>query len=424
MTPMYGLPYVPGRAIGRLRFDTHGAPGAVTVLRWPDLEALTGAPEAIIVIEPAPLSHSMIRLFSLGVPVVCVDQVQAVQLVDGARVLLDGDTGLVREPAPTDEPGDGAPSVNHAPLFTADGTAVQLRASVASEAGAACARLRGASAIGLVRGEYLVADTAAPPEAAAYEAALSSVCRAAAPLPVTLRLSDFGPSKRPTWLEPGARLSPLGRQGVRWFEHPKVAKAIEAQLQAVASLASHWPLAVLLPFVTLPEEGARWRDWVTQRLPPSMPVGAMAETPAAVLAIDGLLREMDFVGIGCNDLLQGLFETDRDLPEVRSLLDPYAPSVYRLLHLAAEAAGAHRARVQLCGLLSQLPGVLPVLIGLGYRVFSVEPLLLPWLDQHVRGVDTAWAKALATRVCEAANGTEVRERMGLSPAESWVDVAQ
>lgn len=427
MKAVTGLPYIPGRAIGRLCFAADADAGAIAVLAWTQLDSLRGTPEAIIVVEPAPLSHSMIRLFGRGRPVVCVDEEQFRDLEEGVTVLVDGDHGTVRECAPGEEVDWQAEvaawPVNHAPLQTADGVAVQLRASVASAAGAKAARTRGATAIGLVRAEYLVADGPAPPGPEDYETALSNLCRAAAPLAVTLRLSDYGVSKRPTWLEPGLALSPLGRQGLRWFDHPQVAHVVEAQLQAVARLSGQWPLSVLLPFVTLAEESACWRQWARRRLPAGVAVGVMAETPAAVLSIGELLRDADCVGIGCNDLLQGLFEADRDLPEVRTLLDPYAPAVYRLLHAGAEAAGPQCARIQLCGLLSQLPGVMPILVGLGFRAFSVEPLLLPWLDAQVRAVDSEQAQVLARKVCAAGSGAEVRQRIGLAPGRTWATQA-
>ncbi len=105
----------------------------------------------------------------------------------------------------------------------------------------------------------------------------------------------------------------------------------------------------------------------------------MAESPAAVLAMPHWFEVADFVAIGCNDLMQCLFAADRDLAEVRRHLDPYSPELFRFLKQAAEAAGDNINKVQLCGLLPQLPGVLPVLLGMGFRVFSVAPVMIPYL---------------------------------------------
>ena len=96
--------------------------------------------------------------------------------------------------------------------------------------------------------------------------------------------------------------------------------------------------------------------------------------------------------------MQCLFAADRDLAEVRHQLDSYSPELFRFLKQAADAAGDNMYKVQLCGLLPQMPGVLPVLLGMGFRVFSVAPDSLSRenrkRDQLVSGKSTR-----STRLC-------------------------
>lgn len=408
MQSVQGFAYVPGRAEGPVYFGPRAPAGSVVVVTWGELAQLTPFPAAVIVVEAAPLSHAMIRLFSLARPVVCIDRFQAARLEPGAPVMVDGSTGRVVPASSDDSDGVEAPSPPAGPIHTADGIEVALRASVSAAAGAGLARQRGARSIGLVRAEYLAMGAERPPDRAMIERALSTLCQAADPLPVTVRLSDYGSSKWPSWLKSCAPPQALGLQGVRWFDREPVESVIAAQLQAIRRLSRQWKLRVLLPFVTLPEEGRRWCDWARTHVSDAVPVGIMAESPAAVLALAELQASADFVGIGCNDLLQGLFEADRDLPEVRHLLDPYAPAVYRLLRFGIESVRGDGSDIQLCGLLPQLPGALPVLLGLGYRTFSVEPLMLPWLAQTIQATDTATARKLAQDVCEARDGGVVR----------------
>lgn len=414
MESTQGVGYVPGRVVGPLCFATASTEGGVAVVEGAGLEQLGGSPAAVIVVEAAPLSHAMIRQFAYAKPVVYVDRQQAARLVPGETVLVDGSSGLIRTAQPGDRESTQAPARDLAPLASTDGVAVEVRASVSDAQGARLARQRGAGAIGLARAELLLPRGTEAPDAAACERAFKAVCEAAAPLTVTIRLADYGASKWPAWLEPYGPPRTLGLQGVRWFDHVGVAAVVEAQLQAIARLSSRWPLQVLVPFVTTPEECRRWCDYVRSRLGTGVPVGVMAETPASVLALREFKASADSVGIGCNDLLQGLFEADRDLPEVRHLLDPYGPVVFRLLRIASETSAAFRERLQLCGLLSQLPGVMPVMLGLGYRIFSVEPLMLPWLCKAIRRTDIVAAQALARAVCEAADAREVRKLLSLA----------
>jgi phosphoenolpyruvate-protein kinase (PTS system EI component) len=214
-------------------------------------------------------------------------------------------------------------------------------------------------------------------------------------------------------------LTPLGLQGCRLFDREPLRSLMQAEVDALGRIASGLDLSILVPFVTDVLELRRWREVILERLPAPMPVGAMAETPAAVLALPDLLEEGGFAGIGCNDLLQCLFAADRDLPAVAGLVDPYAPAVFRFLSLAADAASGMLDRVQICGLLPQLPGVLPVLIGLGFRAFSVEPLLIPRLARKLGGVDIAQTQSLARAVCAAGEPRTVRRLLGLSGGLSW-----
>jgi phosphoenolpyruvate-protein kinase (PTS system EI component) len=111
--------------------------------------------------------------------------------------------------------------------------------------------------------------------------------------------------------------------------------------------------------------------------------------------------------------MQSLFGADRDLPVVRAYLNPYAPALYRLLRLTAGLAGPDVTRVQLCGILPQLPGVLPVLLGLGYRTFSVDVAHAPYLARTVATHAASEYRRLAGAVCAAASSQAVADLLGV-----------
>jgi phosphoenolpyruvate-protein kinase (PTS system EI component) len=161
---------------------------------------------------------------------------------------------------------------------------------------------------------------------------------------------------------------------------------------------------------------AHWRRTVEDATRPcNAVVGPMLETVGAVLLVDHFLAESALVGIGLNDLMQSLYGADRDEPRVRDELDAYAPGVYRLLAHVAQVAGADLERVPLCGILPQLPGVLPVLLGLGYRTFSVDVAHAPYLAQTVVTRMGSQDRALAEAVTAATSAGEVKDLMGLAP---------
>lgn len=419
------MPYVPGVVSGNVRRGWDGG-DQIALVRQNEIGPLAKPPAGIIVVDGAPFSHLLIGIRGLGVPTVIAGEAQAARLTEGMAVVLDGGSGIVT----TDLAGTSLPAlrpptpVAGQPVLTLDGEAVYLRASVRSANAARQAVSFGAAGIGLVRSEFLVPESGVLPDVDFYERTLRAICELAAPLGVTIRLLDLAPDKRPPWLPPiDGVASALGLQGARLFNVAPVGGVFRAQLEAIGQLAAGFDLRVLIPYLVRYEELAYWRDDIARWLPGSVTIGGMTETPSGVLDIANWLNAGDFLAIGCNDLMQCLFGADRDLPAVHRYLDPYAPVLFRLLRQAAHRAGTRLARVQLCGLLPQLRGVLPVLLGLGYRAFSVESTLIPYLAQTVRATDAGSAQGLAEQVCAAVETRQVLEVLGLSPlsCQSFLD---
>lgn len=416
MSELQATPFVPGIARGVLRrASTHKASDSIVVVAQDELKKIDPRPAGIVVVEGAPLSHPMIAVFGMGIPTIIVTRDMAAMLTEGSEVVIDGARGTIVQPVKavfTEKPVPPPPAVGK-PVTTADGTEVVLRASVSGSEAAARAIKYGATGIGLVRSEFLTPADGRRPDAIFYESALHELCEAARPLPVIVRLPDIAPDKPVPWLPPLAGMTgPLGLQGARLYEHEPVRSVFHAMVDAVARLRDQYELSLLIPYLASSAEFRHWRDEITHRLvDASLSIGAMAETPAAVLEMPTWFDAADFVAIGCNDLMQCLFAADRDLPELGFLLDPYAPSLLRFLRQAAEAAGENIHKVQLCGLLPQLPGMLPVLVGMGFRVFSIEPVMVPYLAQTTRTISVTQAADLAQRVCAANDSRQVRQQL-------------
>ena len=153
----------------------------------------------------------------------------------------------------------------------------------------------------------------------------------------------------------------------------------------------------------------------------SIAIGAMAETPVALLDIRNWLNDADFIAIGTNDLMQCLFAADRDLPEMRRYLNPYMPVLFRILMQAAREAAGKIHKVQVCGLLAQMPGILPLLLAMGYRKFSVESTGIPYLAQTIKETNVTNTQRLVKQVCAASNTKIVCKLLGVPVATIWLD---
>lgn len=414
-----GMLYFPGAAAGRLQTAPDRLSAQDIALIKPDeIGRISELPAGFIISDAAPFSHTLIGLLGLGVPTVLIEADQTRLLREGMQVSIDGVTGRidmnseipVRPVTPPPRPATGQ-------AFTlADGTEVRLLASVRSAAAASAAVALGARGIGLVRSEFLTPRHDAVPDAAFYRTCFHELLDAASPLPVTIRLLDLAADKLPVWLPPARGLGQsLGLQGVRLYHTRPVEQVIRDQLAALGELADTRTFRLLIPFIVRPEEFVFWQRRVRACLPDRIAIGAMAETLAAVLDIPRLLDCADFVAIGCNDLMQAVFSADRDDPRLHHYLDPYAPVLFRLLRQVAQSSGERLDRIQLCGVLPQIQGVMPVLVGLGYRNFSVDAPFIPYLAEGIAGTGLNACKSLAADICAARTTQETLEILQLPP---------
>ena len=422
-----GMGYVPGIARGILQRGVAVSGMGIALITQEQVGKLAPPLAGIVLVDGAPFSHETIALPGLGVPTVIIRGADAAGLQEGLDVVIDGGAGTVSAvtgPVPAWQP----PAPPHAgtAIRTRDGIEVELRASVRSVAAARKARAMGAASIGLVRTEFFAPANGQCPDAGYYTREFDALCTAASPLPVTFRLLDIADDKLPAWLPLySAMTGSLGMQGVRLFGDPVVANVVRAQLAVISQLSHRYPVRVLLPYLVRREELRHWIALARAHLPEDVPVGAMVETPAGALDLEHWFDLADFIAVGCNDLMQCLFAADRNRSELRAYLDPYAPLLYRFLRSMARRAGEHLGKTQLCGVLPQLEGVLPILLGLGYRVFSVDPARIPHLAQVAGCASCEDAEILAQSACAALESTDVLELLHIPAAGNrpylWAD---
>jgi phosphotransferase system enzyme I (PtsI) len=268
----------------------------------------------------------------------------------------------------------------------------------------------GAEGIGLYRSEFLLDafESGAVGEEAQYET-YRALLAAMHPLPVTIRTFD-APEERGAGRSSGR--DRFGLRGIRAdLQHDE---RLRTQLRALLRAAPAGELRILLPFVTSVDELRAARqviDATARELggAPSVPIGAMIEVPAAALTVDQLALEADFLSVGTNDLIQYTLAVDRTDERLAGYYAPGTPAVLRLLRGAAIAARRAKRPLSICGEMAADPVMVAVLVGLGFRSFSMATSAIPVVKQGIRSVDSRDAVQLARRALRARSADDVRE---------------
>ena len=377
----------------------------------------------------SPTHHTIILLRSLGVPAVAGLHAATQWIAPGSQVALDGTSGEVvidptddvlqqwreREAQTAAAPRALAP-LRDRPAETADGERVCLEANVELVEELTRVKESGAEGIGLYRSEFLL-ETAPPDsldEDGQYEV-YRQILEAMAPAPVTVRTFDAGEDLlRRFEGRPGRRRSRLGLRGIRlMLAEPEF---FGMQLRALLRASRHGRLRILLPFVSSVEEIEQSRAALASAAADvgvdasTVPLGAMIEVPSAALTADLLADSADFLSVGTNDLIQYTLAVDRTDDRVTDLYAPHHPAVVRLLGAIARAARRQHCPVSVCGEMAADPGTLGLLVGLGYRTFSMRPAAVPIAKDALRRISCPAARR-AAREAMRARDLETVERV-------------
>src|SRR6266849_2429248 len=277
------------------------------------------------------------------------------------------------------------------PARTLDGEVVKVEANLGASDDVELALDNGADGVGLFRIEQLYLARDLPPTEAELLDELHTITSPLRDKPLTIRLLDIGGDKPVPFLRLPPTANPLlGKRGVRLLlDYPQL---VQTQLAALLRLSQEQPLRVLVPMVTLEEdiqamrglfEGMCTELGIQQR--PAF--GAMIETPAAALSVPAIAQHVDFLCVGTNDLTQYTLAAGRDDPTVnRYFLDTHS-SLLRLLGIIVTDAG--ETPLTLCGELAGREEMIPQLLAMGFRSFSVAPPLIPGAKELIRSLRLA-----------------------------------
>jgi phosphotransferase system enzyme I (PtsI) len=379
----------------------------------------------------SPHSHTAILARSLGIPTVMGVRRGQTLIQEGEQLILDGHYGIVfadpeesilkhylQKQAETDRFRKSLESVRNQSARSTDGQAILLMANAEREEDVKLAMHFGAEGIGLFRSEFLYLK-GRPPDEETQLAQYRSVLEALEGRPLVIRTLDLGADKGADLLDfKNLRSNPnpaLGLRAVRLCL--RELDLFKTQLRAILRCSAHGPVRCLIPMLTsanevqavhsLLDESREELQSEDHGFDPAMPLGGMIEVPAAAMALAELSRDLDFLSIGTNDLIQYALAADRIDEQVAHLYDPQHPGVVQLLSHIFRTTRQLDIPVSVCGELAGDRRYTRLLLALGLREFSMQPRNLLEVKQVVIETDICKAQdALRDWLESGGDGSE------------------
>lgn len=265
---------------------------------------------------------------------------------------------------------------------TKEGTRIKLKLniSIADELDTVRGLLH--DGIGLLRTEFLFVGRNRPPSEDEQYAMYKKILEENKNKPVAIRLLDIGIDKMPTYFKLPESLSHnielRGAVAVETFPDIYLAQA-RALLRAGLNNPN---LQLLYPMVSdlndlktlremfkkakklLKSEHVKFND-------KNIKEGVMVETPSAVMMIEELIKEVDFINIGSNDLLQYSLAAFRGNPVVEDRYHILHPTLVKMMEIITKAGRKANKEVCLCGEIAFFEEFYPLFLQIGLRSFSV-----------------------------------------------------
>jgi phosphotransferase system enzyme I (PtsP) len=256
----------------------------------------------------------------------------------------------------------------------------------------------GADGVGLYRTEIPFMVRAEFPGVEGQTELYSNVYEIADGKPVMFRTLDIGGDKQLPYFHDVAEENPnMGWRAVRVaLDRPSM---LRQQLRALIRAANGRDLSIMFPMVAEVAEFEAAKAILEKEIqrekqrggttPENLRVGVMLEVPGLMWQLPPLLKRVDFISVGSNDLFQFLFASDRGNPRVADRYDVLSPSFLSMLRHLVRAADEAEVDISLCGEMAGSPVEAMTLIGLGFRTISMAPVRIGDVRAMLRTVDVA-----------------------------------
>src|SRR5712675_2392830 len=379
-------------------------------------------------------SHVSIVARALGIPAVG-EVPNAVGIADpGDAIIVDGTSGSIYVRPSAEIESAYAERVRFRarrqaqylalrdrPCVTKDGQKIELMINAGLAIDLPHIDDTGSAGIGLFRTELQFMVGQSLPRSSDQLALYRAVLDAAGPKPVTFRTLDIGGDKALPYMETVIEENPaLGWRAIRLgLDRPGL---LRGQIRALLRAGGGRALRLMFPMITEVAEFDSAKAIVERELtylrqhghalPERIDVGTMVEVPALLYQMDELLKKVDFVSVGSNDLFQFLFAVDRGNAKVSERFDTMSAPILRALRDIVRKANAAKKSASLCGEMASKPIGALALIAMGYRSLSLSATAHGPVKALILDLDAGKAEAMMAPLLDASSGSvSIRQKL-------------
>ncbi len=377
-------------------------------------------------------SHASIMAKSLHIPSVVNTENLSKIIKTGDFVIIDGYSGKIyvnpvqktidkclKKKKQFDEYHSSLLAESQLPAVTKDNVEIKLLANVEFIDELREVKINGGSGIGLYRTEGLYFEQGELPSEEIQYKLYKKFSMKMGDQTVIIRTFDAGGDKIFKDLNSAPENNPfLGWRGIRvCLDETELFKT---QLRAIYRANVNGNMKILLPMICCIRELQLAKNIIAEvkgelnrkkiKHFPETEIGIMVETPAVALMADVFMDEVDFFSIGTNDLTQYTLAVDRTNTKISKLFNDLHPAVLRLVNNTIKTCGKHNKEVSICGEIAGNPIAVAVLIGLGVRILSISPVLIPKIKKIIREVTISESEKLVKNIFRCGNALEVKEK--------------
>ncbi|WP_055084308.1 phosphoenolpyruvate--protein phosphotransferase [Jannaschia donghaensis] len=351
--------------------------------------------KGVVLEEGSVGSHAAIVARAWAIPLVLQAQGITTEALSGDPILVDGDQGIAHlrpddmvrsafgeKLAMAQQAQQRYASIRDTKCVSEDGQRIELMMNAGLMADLPSLPTSGAEGVGLFRTELQFLTRNKVPRRGELATLYSGVIDAAQGLPVVFRTLDIGSDKVLPYMKAQDEPNPaLGWRAIRvGLDKPGV---MRMQLQALLRAHDGRDMNIMFPFIAQMEEFLEARAHLTRelhreaslghKLPGTLRIGAMLETPSLAFAPRRFFEEADFISIGGNDLKQFFFAADRENERVRRRYDTLNVSFLSLIEKIVTRCTQSDTHVSFCGEDAGRPVEALCFAAMGLRCLSMRP---------------------------------------------------